>query len=84
MIMENSQELQLSSLPIDMQKSEMQRNLNKNTSSANQFDSFTLASAEKVQIQSVLEYTKGNKTKTAQLLNIALTTLYRKLEEYEL
>ncbi len=84
MIMENTQQLQLTSLPIDMQKAEMQRNLNKNTSSENELNSFTLASAEKAQIQSVLEYTKGNKTKTAQLLNIALTTLYRKLEEYGL
>jgi DNA-binding NtrC family response regulator len=32
----------------------------------------------------VLNYTNGNKTKTAELLNIALTTLYRKLSEYGL
>ncbi len=84
MILESSQELNFGSLPIDMQKAEMQRSLNQDTSTTNELDSFTLASAEKAQIQSVLEYTKGNKTKTAQLLNIALTTLYRKLEEYGL
>lgn len=45
---------------------------------------FDLASAEKIHIQKVLNYTNGNKTKTAELLNIALTTLYRKLSEYGL
>ena len=43
---------------------------------------FELASAEKIHIQKVLNYTGGNKTETARLLNIALTTLYRKLSEY--
>nr|MBP7168312.1 sigma 54-interacting transcriptional regulator [Bacteroidia bacterium] len=45
---------------------------------------FDLASAEKLHIQKVLNYTKGNKTEAAKLLNIALTTLYRKLEEYKI
>lgn len=43
---------------------------------------FDMASAEKIHIQKVLNHTNGNKTETARLLNIALTTLYRKLEEY--
>jgi transcriptional regulator with PAS, ATPase and Fis domain len=45
---------------------------------------FDLASAEKIHIQKVMNYTNGNKTETARLLNIALTTLYRKLEEYQI
>lgn len=45
---------------------------------------FSLASVEKLHIQKVLNHTNGNKTKTAELLGIALTTLYRKLEEYKL
>ena len=45
---------------------------------------FDLASAEKLHIQKVLNYTNGNKTETARLLNIALTTLYRKLDEYRI
>jgi len=45
---------------------------------------FELASAEKLHIQKVLSYTGGNKTETARLLNIALTTLYRKLDEFGL
>lgn len=44
--------------------------------------SLTLASVEKDHIQKVLRYTNGNKTKTAVLLGIGLTTLYRKMEEY--
>jgi DNA-binding NtrC family response regulator len=45
---------------------------------------FELASVEKLHIQKVLNYTNGNKTKTAELLGIALTTLYRKMNEYSL
>lgn len=45
---------------------------------------FDLASAEKIHIQKVLNHTNGNKTEAAKLLNIALTTLYRKLEEYKI
>jgi DNA-binding NtrC family response regulator len=44
--------------------------------------SLSLASVEKDHIQKVLRHTGGNKTKTAVLLGIGLTTLYRKMEEY--
>lgn len=46
--------------------------------------SLDLESVEKSHIQKVLRYTRGNKTKTAELLGIGLTTLYRKLEEYKI
>lgn len=46
--------------------------------------SFDLASVEKQHIQHVLNHTRGNKTEAARLLNIGLTTLYRKIEEYKL
>lgn len=46
--------------------------------------SLALADVEKAHIQKVLQYTRGNKTETARLLNIALTTLYRKIEEYKI
>jgi two-component system, NtrC family, response regulator len=46
--------------------------------------SFDLGSVEKSHIQRVLRYTKGNKTKAAELLGIGVTTLYRKLEEYKI
>lgn len=45
---------------------------------------FALAQAEKVHIQKILQHTEGNKTRAAQLLEIALTTLYRKLSEYNI
>ncbi|MBP6022042.1 sigma-54-dependent transcriptional regulator [Ferruginibacter sp.] len=45
---------------------------------------FDLSSVEKLHIQRVLNHTNGNKTETAKLLNIALTTLYRKLDEYKI
>jgi two-component system NtrC family response regulator len=45
---------------------------------------FDLASVEKLHMQRVLNHTKGNKTEAARLLNIGLTTLYRKIEEYHL
>ncbi len=32
----------------------------------------------------VLNHARGNKTEAARLLNIGLTTLYRKLQEYGL
>jgi transcriptional regulator with PAS, ATPase and Fis domain len=43
-----------------------------------------LATAEKKHIQKVLAYTKGNKTQTAKLLGIGLTTLYQKIKDYNL
>lgn len=46
--------------------------------------SLALADVEKAHILKVLQYTGGNKTETARLLNIALTTLYRKIEEYKI
>lgn len=46
--------------------------------------SFELSIMERRHIARVLEYTKGNKTETARLLKIGLTTLYRKIEEYKI
>jgi DNA-binding NtrC family response regulator len=45
---------------------------------------FELTEIEKYHIQKVLKHTQGNKTETARLLGIGLTTLYRKLEEYQI
>lgn len=43
-----------------------------------------LSTIENNHISYVLKHTKGNKTEAARLLNIGLTTLYRKIEEYQL
>jgi DNA-binding NtrC family response regulator len=47
-------------------------------------NNLSLSSVEKNHIQKVLQHTKGNKTKAAEYLGIGLTTLYRKLEEYNI
>lgn len=79
-ILENSYTLTVESLPYEVQQltEPTQKEEGKILSA------FSLASAEKIHIQKVLNYTNGNKTETAKLLNIALTTLYRKLEEYKI
>jgi DNA-binding NtrC family response regulator len=68
--------LTVENLPFDMLVNSFRLN---NANSA-----FDLTSVEKLHIQRVLNYTKGNKAETARLLNIGLTTLYRKIEEYGL
>jgi transcriptional regulator with PAS, ATPase and Fis domain len=45
---------------------------------------FDLATMEKLHIRKVLDHTRGNKVEAARLLNIGLTTVYRKMEEYGL
>lgn len=45
---------------------------------------FSMAGAERLQIQKVLNYTKGNKAEAARLLEIGIATLYRKIEDYGL
>ena len=43
-----------------------------------------LASVEKRHIEKIYKSMGGNKTETARLLNIGLSTLYRKIEEYKI
>lgn len=42
----------------------------------------SLSAIEKQHITKILHYTGGNKSETARLLGIGVTTLYRKMEEY--
>jgi two-component system NtrC family response regulator len=44
--------------------------------------SLSLAAVEGQHIRKILQYTHGNKTKAAQLMEIGLATLYRKMDEY--
>lgn len=67
--------LTLLNLPLELQTIQ-----SKNIS----LSAFDLASVEKLHIQRILNHTHGNKTETARLLNIGLTTLYRKIEEYNI
>ncbi|WP_313361086.1 sigma-54 dependent transcriptional regulator, partial [Empedobacter sp.] len=73
-ILSENEELSTNDFPSFIQTSEIDQNEN----------SLELALMEKKHIQKVLKFTKGNKTKTAELLGIGLTTLYRKIAEYEL
>lgn len=73
-----SDQLGLEDLPPDMQNNRYESSEGKTLSE------FELASMEKRHIARVLQHTKGNKTETARLLKIGLTTLYRKIEEYGL
>ncbi|RYD53648.1 MAG: sigma-54-dependent Fis family transcriptional regulator [Sphingobacteriales bacterium] len=45
---------------------------------------FSMAAAEKLHIQRVLNHTQGNKAEAARLLQIGIATLYRKIEGYGL
>jgi len=75
-ILAEGTELTIDSLPIELQST--------NLNTQGTLSAFDLASVEKLHIQRVLNHTKGNKTETAKLLNIGLTTLYRKIEEYKI
>ena len=75
-ILSDGGELTLENLPADLQMSVLRHN--------GPISAFDLASVEKLHIQRVLNHTRGNKTEAARLLNIGLTTLYRKIEEYKL
>jgi len=76
-ILADTPELTISDLPLEMQTSKV-------FGGQNQMSAFELASVEMLHIQRVLNHCKGNKTETAKLLNIGLTTLYRKIEEYKI
>lgn len=71
--------LDVCDLPLEIQNSHYER-----SDEAAAPGSFELVAMERRHIARVLEYTKGNKTETARLLKIGLTTLYRKIEEYKL
>jgi two-component system, NtrC family, response regulator len=74
-ILANDNELTLANLPLDFQTASRK---------GQALSAFELSSMEKLHIQRVLNYTEGNKMAAARLLNIGLTTLYRKIEEYKI
>ncbi|GAC1525320.1 MAG: sigma-54 dependent transcriptional regulator [Sediminibacterium sp.] len=76
-ILAEGNELTIGNLPVELQVSPPLTN-------QHSLSAFDLSSVEKLHIQRVLNHTKGNKTETARLLNIGLTTLYRKIEEYHI
>jgi two-component system NtrC family response regulator len=76
-ILADGPELTIENLPLDLQH-------HSPLTADNSLSAFSLASMEKLHIQRVLNHTKGNKTEAARLLDIGLTTLYRKIEEYRI
>ncbi|KFC19569.1 sigma-54-dependent transcriptional regulator [Chryseobacterium sp. FH1] len=78
-ILEESHELSIGSLPFDLQQGSTSHATSHKTLSA-----FSMASAEKIHIQKTLNYTNGNKAEAARLLEIGIATLYRKIEEYKI
>lgn len=74
-ILANGYELTVDTLPIDLTI------IQNDSCETKQLE---LAVIEKNHIIKVLHHTKGNKAEAARLLNIAVTTLYRKLEEYKI
>jgi two-component system, NtrC family, response regulator len=74
-ILASNSELTIANLPLDFQSLQHK---------GRALSAFELASIEKLHIQRVLNHTKGNKMAAAKLLNIGLTTLYRKIDEYQL
>ena len=68
-------------LTTDLLPYEMQHQSDKNNK---MLSAFSMQSIEKLHIQKVLNYTKGNKAETARLLEIGVATLYRKLDEYNI
>lgn len=75
LILAESIELTVDDLPIEIKSA---------ASGSSDQSGFDLALVEKQHILKVLKYTNGNKTETARLLNIGLTTLYRKIQDYKL
>jgi DNA-binding NtrC family response regulator len=76
-ILADGPELTVHNLPLELQSAHV-------FSGNNPLSAFELTSVEKLHIQRVLNHCKGNKTEAAKLLNIGLTTLYRKIEEYKI
>ena len=79
-ILENTDVLTPQSLPHELCTNALAPALDNGTT----LSAFSMASAEKIHIQKVLNYTGGNKAETARLLNIGIATLYRKIDEYNL
>lgn len=75
-ILSSEDQLQIETLPLEIGNRSLPSGSDKILSA------FDLSSAEKLHIQKVLNHTGGNKSEAARLLNIGLTTLYRKIEEF--
>ncbi|MGV0831645.1 sigma-54-dependent transcriptional regulator [Empedobacter brevis] len=74
-ILADTEILNLETLPVEFQFKQNGSKL---------LSAFSMASAEKLHIQKILNHTNGNKAEAARLLEIGVATLYRKMEEYKI
>lgn len=74
-ILTDADVLDLDTLPDDLQYAK---------SNTQQLSAFSMASAEKLHIQKILNHTEGNKAEAARLLEIGVATLYRKMDQYKI
>jgi two-component system NtrC family response regulator len=74
----SNESLTLEDLPMELLNDQLEEIIGKNSSDLD------MQGMERRHIARVLQYAKGNKTETARLLKIGLTTLYRKIEEFGL
>ena len=74
----SDESLTLEDLPVEILNDQLDESATRSSSD------LEMSTMERRHICRVLQFTKGNKTETARLLKIGLTTLYRKIEEYGL
>jgi len=79
-ILAQDTELTASDLPIGF--IQVDKNSSSQENTLEELPAMSLADVERLHIGRVMTMTGGNKSRTAELLGIGLTTLYRKLEEY--
>jgi transcriptional regulator with PAS, ATPase and Fis domain len=78
-----SDEIKLNHLPLEIRNYKKNSGLGMIDSINKKENLISLEKLEKQYIQKVLEYTDNNKTKTAQILGIHPTSLFRKLKSWE-
>jgi len=79
-ILAQSSELTAADLPIGFAHNDIKPS--PSIAALKDLPAIALSDVERLHIQRVMTMTGGNKSRTAELLGIGLTTLYRKLEEY--
>ncbi|MBF0650100.1 sigma-54-dependent Fis family transcriptional regulator [Dysgonomonas sp. GY75] len=75
-ILTDDETLGIETLPLEIQYP--------NTDSSDFMTTMALSDIERLHIEKILNYTKGNKAEAARILKIGIATLYRKIEEYKL
>ena len=75
-ILTDNDTLSIDTLPLEIQYPD--------TDSSDFITTMALSDIERLHIEKILGYTKGNKAEAARILKIGIATLYRKIEEYKL